>query len=337
MTLLTIRFFLAVVLGFAGFAKAFDIRRFTKSVRDFGFPSWTARPLGVTVPVAEIAVAYLLLSVRTAWIGARGALMLFSAFTTAIVLNLALGRKPECQCFGQVRSEAVGWSTLVRNGALGSLAVVLVWKARTNAGSSVSSIMVGLARQEILAGIFIALVILGLVVLGWLAMSLIKQNGRLLLRIEALESGHPTVQRAESRKPRLTIGSTPPPFALPDLSGDTVNAASLYGEETVLLFWNPSCGFCQRMIAELRSWETEKAPNAPRLVVLSTGSIEINKQMGLRSTIVIDEEFSVGQRCGAIGTPSGLLIDSEGNVAAELAEGAQGVMHLLTGNVVVVG
>lgn len=55
-------------------------------------------------------------------------------------------------------------------------------------------------------------------------------------------------------------------------------------------------------------------------------------KMGLKSSVVLDERFAVGQSYGANGTPSALLIDANGKIASKLAIGAPGVLGLLGGH-----
>ncbi len=50
--------------------------------------------------------------------------------------------------------------------------------------------------------------------------------------------------------------------------------------------------------------------------------------MGLRSPVVLDDEFLVGWAFGASGTPSAVLIDAEGNVASKVVAGASEVFKL---------
>ena len=52
------------------------------------------------------------------------------------------------------------------------------------------------------------------------------------------------------------VGEPAPDFSLPDLSGQTVSLADFRGDETLVLFWRPSCGFCQRMLEDLKAWES---------------------------------------------------------------------------------
>src|SRR5688572_290590 len=120
------RFLLAGVFGVAGVAKLRDLEGSRRGVRDFGVPEGLAGPLGVVLPLAELAVALALLPAATAWWGALGAAGLLLVFVAAISVNLARGRKPDCRCFGQIASGPIGPSTLARNGVLLVVAAALV-------------------------------------------------------------------------------------------------------------------------------------------------------------------------------------------------------------------
>jgi hypothetical protein len=48
-----------------------------------------------------------------------------------------------------------------------------------------------------------------------------------------------------------------------------------------MLFWSPSCGFCARILDELKRWEETVTPASPQLVVISTGDPDANRAMGL--------------------------------------------------------
>jgi thiol-disulfide isomerase/thioredoxin len=124
------------------------------------------------------------------------------------------------------------------------------------------------------------------------------------------------------------VGEPVPEVALPDLEGQTVELEDFRGEETMVLFWNPGCGFCQQMLPDLKEWEADPPEGAPRLLVVSAGTEEANREMGLSSTVVLDQQFSTGQAFGASGTPSAVLVDAEGKVASEIGVGAQAVLAL---------
>jgi peroxiredoxin len=132
----------------------------------------------------------------------------------------------------------------------------------------------------------------------------------------------PTVEAAQK------VGEEAPEVKLPDLEGNTVALADFRGEETLVLFWNPGCGFCQQMLPDLKQWESEAPESAPRIVVVSAGSEEANREMGLTSPVLLDQNFATGRAFGASGTPSAVLVDAEGKVASEVAVGAPGVLEL---------
>jgi thiol-disulfide isomerase/thioredoxin len=100
------------------------------------------------------------------------------------------------------------------------------------------------------------------------------------------------------------------------------------GSDTLLLFWSPSCGHCQDMLPDLKELEANPPKGAPKLIVVSDGTVEDNREQGLRSPVVLDEGYRVSDTFGAQGTPSAVLVDTEGRVASTLAVGAPGVRQL---------
>jgi peroxiredoxin/uncharacterized membrane protein YphA (DoxX/SURF4 family) len=151
----------------------------------------------------------------------------------------------------------------------------------------------------------------------------------------------PVAANGRSRKPAAprpaappvsgiaSIGMPAPPVSLPDLEGRTVALADFLGQSTALLFWNPGCGFCQQMLPDLKAWEESPPQGAPKLVLVSSGDPERNRGQGLRSPILLDDEFQVGATFGAGGTPSAILIDAQGNVASKLVVGSTKVLGML--------
>jgi len=124
------------------------------------------------------------------------------------------------------------------------------------------------------------------------------------------------------------VGEPAPPIKLEDLQGKTIELKDFEGEKTLVLFWNPGCGFCQQMLPDLKALETNPPEGAPKLLVVSAGAEEANKEMGLRSPVVLDQQFEAGRAFGVGGTPSGRLVDEEGKIASEVAVGAPAVLEL---------
>jgi thiol-disulfide isomerase/thioredoxin len=124
------------------------------------------------------------------------------------------------------------------------------------------------------------------------------------------------------------MGQLVPSFKLKDLRGNAVTPNHFRGDKTLLLFWNTGCGFCNEMLEDLKSWEKDPPLGAPKLLVVSTGSVEENAAMGLRSTVALDPNFQLGPEFGANGTPMAVLIDKKGRIASEMAAGSAAVLRL---------
>jgi peroxiredoxin len=131
------------------------------------------------------------------------------------------------------------------------------------------------------------------------------------------------------RPPALEVGEQAPDFSLPDLDGKTVKLSDFRGKAALVLFWRPSCGFCAKMLPDLKAWEANARNGAPKLLVVSTDSVANNQAMGLHSTVVLDQAgMNIGKKFGALGTPMAVLVDAEGKIASDLATGAPAVLAL---------
>lgn len=126
--------------------------------------------------------------------------------------------------------------------------------------------------------------------------------------------------------PRL--GQLAPPIALPDLQGRTVDLRDYRGRDTLVVFWNPDCQHCQQLAEDLRRWEAEPPLGAPRLFVVSSGSVEANRALGFRSSVILDESFKIAKAFGVAGTPSAVLVDADGRIASTVGSGARDILAL---------
>ncbi len=128
----------------------------------------------------------------------------------------------------------------------------------------------------------------------------------------------------------MSIGQQAPAHELPDLEGKHTPVAALNGRSTLLVFWNPGCGFCKRMLADLKAWDTDRPADAPEFLLISNGTAAENRALNLRARILLDEGFKVGSAFGAQGTPSAVLLDGEGRVASDVAVGATAIFALVS-------
>ena len=475
------RLLLAGVFLVAAVGKLADRKGTRQAIADFGVPTWLVQPLVLLLPLAELAIAGLLLPDATARLGALAALALLGIFIAAITINLARGKNPDCHCFGQLHSAPIGWSTVLRNGILAAVAGVVLWCG----GSSPSFSSLGASSTVATVALGIAMVALALAVIeGWFLLNLVPQQGRILFRLDKVETdlgrgpgsgvsvgeqapefelaslngerltlaalraaqkpvllffsnphcapcdallpevarwqrelaeqvtvavisdGPGDLNRAKADKHglrtvllqkdreikdaydiiatpsaaliaadgsiasrnaygeerieallqqalsgeapgssanmqrgangrrdapgqlSLAIGQLTPPLLLPDLEGKPIDLAGFRGTSTLILFWSPSCGFCQQMLPELKQWERKRPAGSPKLLVVSNGTVEANRAMGFTSPVVLDPDGSAMHSFGATGTPMAVLVDGEGRIASSLVTGAEAVMAL---------
>jgi thiol-disulfide isomerase/thioredoxin len=102
----------------------------------------------------------------------------------------------------------------------------------------------------------------------------------------------------------------------------------VFEQPTVAIFWNPGCGFCQRMLPDLQAFETNQPEGTPQLVVISTGDPERTREQQLRSLVFIDSDSQAARAFTAGGTPMGVLI-VDGRIASPIAAGADAVFQLI--------
>jgi thiol-disulfide isomerase/thioredoxin len=479
MLVLLSRALLALVFAASGVAKLIAQARTRDSLVEFGVPLRVAAAAAVVLVLSELAVPALLLPIATIWYGGIGALALLVVFTAAIAVNLLRHRKPNCNCFGQLHSAPIGWPTLARNVFLGGIAGLVVLKGRDPNALSFLAWTHSLTIAESLSVAFSVIDFLLLVAVAAFLLQIMRQQGRVLLRLESLESGagtqasspaassvpeaglllgtpapefelgrldggrsslttllaaqkpvlllfsHPDcgpcqallpdisgwqrdlagdvtiavvaegsaaenraklepfgitrVLLQESREvaeryqaygtpaavvvaasgaveshvasggdairtlvstmyarrqspisngAEVTLGEPAPDLSFKSLSGKKISLSGLRDRETLLLFWNPQCGFCQKMLPDLKAWEAAASPDAPRLLVISNGSLSENRAMALRSTIVFDAHSQASRAFSANGTPMAVLLDRDGRVSSRVAAGAQAIFAL---------
>ena len=335
--LLIARLVLAGVFALAGVAKLSDLEGSRKAIIDFGLPAVLASPLALLLPLAELAVAAALIPASTAWWGALGALGLLVLFVVGISINLARGRKPDCHCFGQLHSAPAGWKTLARNGVLAAVAGFVLWEGYDVAGPSAISWLGAISTAQLLTLLGGVLVLSLLAGQWWFLAHLLRQNGRLLVRLEAVEESvaaggglapsqnGTALHQAEG----LPVGSEAPEFGLSGLHGETLTLEALRasGKPVLLFFTDTGCGPCNALLPDVGRWQQEHAQKLT-LALVSRGDVEENKtkasEHGLKS-VLVQKDWEVSESYDVRGTPSAVLIAPEGKIASPVAGGAEGI------------
>ena len=326
---------LSAVFVAAGIGKLTDRAGTRRAVGEFGAPDRLVAPLAPVLPVAELAVAVALLFTTTRSAGAVGALVLLGVFSAAIAVSLARGHAPDCHCFGQLHSAPASWKTLVRNALLAGLGVV----ALAQRGPGAFGWIGNLTAVGALA-LAVGVVAIGLLVGGGLAfVSLLRSHGRVLLRLDTVESALREagieVPEDEDSLPELGIdpGSPAPAFTAESVATETLTLDDLLQPELplMLLFTSPDCGPCQALLPDISRWQTEHV-EALTLAVVSGGELAaVAAEAGHHrlERVLVDGDRAILEAYQVTGTPSAVLISPDGQIASYLASGSEEIEQLV--------
>jgi peroxiredoxin len=323
--LLAARLVLAGVLTVAAAAKLLDHAGARRAMHEFGVPARLTRPAATVLPLAELAAAAALVGRGSARWGAIGALALLALFSLAIARALSQGRQPDCHCFGRLHAAPAGRAALVRNLVLVGIAGFILAAGWRDPGASATAWLAPLSPGA-LAAITVGVAVVALQ--AWFSWQLLRQQGRLLLRIEQLE-----VDRATPPAPGLAPGSIAPDFTLATADGETRSLTLLRDGDRplLLLFTDPGCGPCQALLPEIVHWQVEHSREL-RLVALSRpngdASLESIEQSGARD-VLVDREGAVREVYGVHGVPAAVLVGRDGRVEAPAALGAEAIRTLV--------
>jgi peroxiredoxin/uncharacterized membrane protein YphA (DoxX/SURF4 family) len=330
------RLVLAATFAVAGAAKLADRPGSVAAVEAFGVPTRLAGAVGTLLPFAELATAALLLFDATAEAGAIAALVLLAGFCAGITRAMSRGESPDCHCFGQLHSEPAGPRTLVRNLLLAGVAVFAL-----AAGPGDEGLLGWIGTPDASSwAIIIAAFAVFLVIAGglWLFLRMLTEHGRLLLRVEALETalrqrGIP-IPRPQPPQPDrgLAVGTSAPDFKLAGLHGETATLASLRaaGHPLVLVFTDPSCGPCRALLPKIGAWQREHADKLTVALISRGTSDEVQAEIAEHGVnlVLVEEDREVSNAYKGEITPSAVLVE-EGRVSTPLAAGDRAIEALV--------
>lgn len=338
--LLLLRLVLAAVFLLAGTAKLIDRRGSVQALRNFGVAGPAAPIIGWSLPLVETVIAIALIPLETAWWGALGSLLLLLGFIAGIAYNLARGKTPDCHCFGQLYSRPVGRTTLVRNGLLAVAAGIVVVAGRNDPGASAVAWM---GHLSVIEGVLLGVEAIASALVGigaWAILQLLRQNGRVLLRLEAMEAATstgspvaPVAQNGVRPVDGLPVGSMAPNFDLFDVHGNKTSLSMLAsaGKPVLLLFSSLSCEPCNTLLPEIGEWQRQHGQELT-IALVSQGDAAANRakmqKHGIR-TVLVQDQREMAQVFMANATPSGVIVRPDGRIGSPLAVGPDAVRSLV--------
>ncbi|WP_454194479.1 TlpA family protein disulfide reductase [Nocardia sp. Marseille-Q1738] len=311
------RLCLCVVFGLSAWGKLADRSAARQAMGDFGVPLRWVPAVAWGLPIAEAMIA---IGVVLPWVSgaaAVAALLLLGVFTVVIGRLLRRGERPSCSCFGTASAVPIGPKTLVRNGVLLALAAAVGVGALTHPrvpmGSPVDD-AIGCAVVAALSA-----------VLAWLA-------GQLRVLRRRVDQQALSTLGAEG----LPVGSVAPEFALLDaVGGKTTLEDLLAGDRSVLLvFVHPGCELCAALAEELPRWHA-RTRDVLAIVAVGNGDAAEQAAWGMEHGLgeipsLVQQSNEAALRYRVRGTPSAVLIDPDGRVAAPVARGGIAIRELIS-------
>ena len=190
---------------------------------------------------------------------------------------------------------------------------------------------------------------------AWFVYHLLRQNGRTLMRVEALEAdvewlarlressggqaaeespaqlfGDRSLARSRINRNGLRPGTPAPAFTLPRLDGGELSLSDYAGRHVLLVFSDPDCGPCDMLAPKLEQL-AEQTPSV-NVVMVSRGDEDRNRrkvaQFGLTFPVVLQEQWKLSREYAKFATPIAYLIDGEGRIAADVALGPDAILAL---------
>lgn len=183
----------------------------------------------------------------------------------------------------------------------------------------------------------------------WFGYQLLRQNGRVLLRVEALEDeieriaaagdtpraqpfGDRSLAGSRINRNGLAPGTPAPGFRLPRIDGGELSLDEYTGRRVLLVFSDPACGPCDQLAPKLEQLSRQTA--AVNLVMVSRGDAEVNRRKaadnGLSFPVVLQQQWEISRLYAKFATPIAYLIDERGVVAERVAMGVAPILSLLS-------
>ncbi|WP_019584707.1 MauE/DoxX family redox-associated membrane protein [Deinococcus apachensis] len=325
---------LFIVFAVAATAKFLDRGGARQAMLDFGMPAPLAPLFAALLPVAEGVIAVTLLFPATRHWSAVAAGVLLLTFLLAVGYQLIRGRRPTCNCFGQLHPGRISGWTLARNLALFGLAAALVWPVPQAVVTFSPSFRAAFTPAVVWLLVAVAVLLVGQVLTGRALFALMRQQGRLLVRLDALEAPRAPVPPKPApalQAAGLPVGARAPEFNLPSLVGETLTLGTLLAPQRplVLIFVDPDCAPCTALLPQVAAWEQQGGVS---FALISRGSVEANqKKVGPHhlATVLRQAEREVSERYRVQATPSAVLVHPDGTVAAPAAAGAVDIARLV--------
>jgi peroxiredoxin len=140
------------------------------------------------------------------------------------------------------------------------------------------------------------------------------------------------VSESQIEREGLKAGTPAPPFELLDLGGETASLAEQRGRRVLLVFSDPDCGPCEKVLPELVRLHRERRSDGLEIIMVSRGGLEENRRkaeaFGIEFPVVLQPGWKLSKKYGIFATPVAFLINEEGVIERDVARGPSEILSL---------
>jgi peroxiredoxin len=202
---------------------------------------------------------------------------------------------------------------------------------------------------------------------SWLGWQLLRQNGRMLLRLDDLEKrldemefgeqeksaglplgapapepigngeeratrfGNRSLAHSKIKRDGLKAGTPAPDFRLPRLDGGELSLGDMRGRRVLLVFSNPHCGPCNTVVPELQKFHRHHPEIS--VVMISRGESDENrakvKEHRLTIPVLLQQQWEISRLYAMFATPVAYLINESGVILQDVAVGVEPILALM--------
>src|SRR4029079_1171964 len=191
----------------------------------------------------------------------------------------------------------------------------------------------------------VALLAVLVMVGGWVLYGLLRQNGRMLLRLGPLEAGldqgaarragrvfaDRSLAKSRINRAGLARGTAAPAFRLPMLDGSETALSGYSGRRLLLVFSDPACAPCTALLPKL---EAAARQSDVAVLVISRGGVDENRrklaECKVALPVALQAHWEISRLYAKFVTPVAYLLDEEWRIAADPAEGGTAILTLLS-------
>lgn len=166
---------------------------------------------------------------------------------------------------------------------------------------------------------------------------LTRQHGETLLEMDELRTRQPAPAEPQPANPRQYLfdngaptGSVGMNFDLPSTAGEMYSLTQFKGQRVLLIFISPDCPESLAMLPALTQFPAVAQPGQPRIVVISAGEMDRNRQLvehyQIQVPVLVQERNDVSLLYFINATPMAYLLDANGVTEASRIEGALSIL-----------